>query len=446
MVLPTNRARLNADWLLKLRWVAVVGQLLTVTIVYLVLQIPLFVEPLLVNIAATAISNLLLQKWIVAHDALSTTLEGSRRFDMCMGLVSTMDLLSLTALLYATGGAANPFFLFYFVNLALSAILLPRNWVWGLNLLAILSFGFLLYDHYPVEILTEGSHFDSVRWSGIWTLRQIAMIVAFAACSSVIVYFLTRLTFSLRQHEMDLREAQRLKAASEKLEALGTLAAGAAHELATPLSTIAVVAREVEMAIESHSCGNFDGETVDDIRLIRCELDRCRKILDRMSADAGQTIAEAIQHVSWNRLKTETLAGLPDSERVDWRANGLAETDMVPIPLMGLSQALRGLIQNGFDASEPQQRVLVDVELSAPESCTITICDQGQGMSRETASRAGQPFFTTKPPGKGMGLGVFLADSVVRRLGGQMEFQSLAGSGTKVRIRLPIVGQFDKRL
>lgn len=437
MALSTNHARLNASWLLKLRWVAVVGQLITVGIVCLILRIPLFVGPLLVIIAATAVSNLLLQQWIAAHDEFPETIDGTRRFDLCLGLVSTMDLLSLTTLLYVTGGSSNPFFLFYFVNLALSAILLPRNWVWGLNLLAIFSFVFLTYDHYPVEILAERFDNHPVRWSGNWTLRQIAMIVAFAGCSSVIVYFLTRLTVSLRQHELDLREAQRLKAESEKLDALGTLAAGAAHELATPLSTIAVVAREVENAIEARGGDEFDRETVDDIHLIRRELDRCRKILDRMSVDAGQSIAETVQRVPWSRIRDETLAGLHDAKRVDWSTGFNDDESAASVPLVTLSQALRGLIQNGLDASGPGQHVAVGIAATQGAHWTITIRDRGHGMTADTAHRAGQPFFTTKPPGKGMGLGVFLAGSLIRRLGGRIEFQSHVGSGTTVIVQLP---------
>jgi two-component system sensor histidine kinase RegB len=263
------------------------------------------------------------------------------------------------------------------------------------------------------------------------------LFIAFSGWSSVILYFLARLADSLRLHEMELREAQRRQAVNEKMEALGTLAAGAAHELATPLSTIAVVAREVEKAIESHACENFDRETVDDIHLIRRELDRCRTILDRMSMDAGQSIAEAVQSVSWSLVRDETLAGLHDADRIDWGISGDQVTGSVHAPLVGLGQALRGLIQNGLDASTPSQRVAVEISGSDPESWTIAIRDRGEGMTREIASRAGQPFFTTKPPGKGMGLGVFLADSLIRRLGGRMEVQSQRGTGTIVTIKLP---------
>lgn len=432
-----SHAWLNARWLLQLRWVAVIGQLIAIAIVIVVLQIPLFLFPLLIVIAATAISNVLLGKWIETHEATATTPEGNRRFEICMALVSTMDLLSLTALLYVTGGASNPFFIFYFVNLALSAIVLPRNWVWGLNLLAIVAFIFISYDHYPVERLAEALDIHPARWSGVWTLRQIALIIAFAGCSSVIVYFLTRLMAALRQHEADLREAQRLKAASDKLEALGTLAAGAAHELATPLSTIAVVAREVEKTIETKPAAAGDPDLADDIHLIRRELDRCRTILDRMSIGAGQAIAESFQRVTWDRVRSETLAGLHESQRVDWRADCDELSESLPIPLIGFSQALRGLIQNALDASAAGQRVWVVIEHATPLQWKMTIRDQGQGMPAEIAIRAGQPFFTTKSPGKGMGLGVFLADNLIRRLGGKMEIRSAVGAGTTVTIYLP---------
>ncbi len=438
MTLATHRSLLNASWLLKLRWAAVVGQMLTIAFVGCVLKIPLFWEPLLVIIGATTVSNLFLHLWLSLHRQANPPTDDGHGFDLCLGLVSTMDLLSLTALLYATGGVSNPFFLFLFVNLGLSAILLPRTWVWGLNVLAVFCFVFLLYDHYSIAVLESGPDLQPVRSSGVWSILQLGMIVAFAGCSSVVVYFLTRLTSSLRQHEFELREAQRLTAQNEKLEALGTLAAGTAHELATPLSTIAVVAREVEKAVESRLGDHeFNRELVDDIRLIRCELDRCRKILDRMSADAGQTIGEAMQAVSLDRLKTETLAGLSDAGRVDWKTLCCDKTTTALVPLMSLSQALRGLIQNGLDASTADRRVSVEVNCEQSSTWTIRVQDRGAGMIPETASRVGEPFFTTKPPGKGMGLGVFLADNLIRRLGGQMKFQSIVGNGTTVTIHLP---------
>jgi two-component system sensor histidine kinase RegB len=156
-----------------------------------------------------------------------------------------------------------------------------------------------------------------------------------------------------------------------------------------------------------------------------------------MSVHAGQTIAEAMQRVSWGRIREETLAGLENADRVDWHTGCDESIEAVQVPLAGLGQALRGLIQNGMDASAPDQRVQVEVSGTKPGVWTIAIRDRGGGMSRDTARRAGQPFFTTKPPGKGMGLGVFLADSLIRRLGGRMDVHSEHGTGTTVAIELP---------
>jgi two-component system sensor histidine kinase RegB len=437
MIDTSQRALLNATWLIKLRWAAVVGQLLTIIVVELLLRIPLFVQPLIVIVGATTISNLLVQRW-VALQVVRPQRSFDRSFDFCLGLVSMMDLLSLTALLYATGGAANPFALFFFVNVALSAMLLPRSWAWGLNLLAVACFAFILYDYHPIEILDLGRNMLAVRWSGVWSLTQLGLLVGFAGSASVIVYFLTRLTSSLRRHEHELREAQRRKAESDKLDALGTLAAGAAHELATPLSTIAVVAREVEKTVAARlGDDELHRELVDDVHLIRSELDRCRRILDRMSADAGQAIGEAVHRVAWERIRDETLAGLANAERIQWELRDADRRSTIDVPPASFCQALRGLIQNGLDASAATQFVRVTLERSTPTAWSIRIADQGRGMEPDTVQRVGQPFFTTKAPGQGMGLGVFLAGSLIRRIGGQIHIASTPGTGTTLTLTLP---------
>ena len=196
-----------------------------------------------------------------------------------------LDLIVLTSLLYFTGGHANPFSLFYFVNLALSGILLPASRAWLLNALSILSFAALLYEHVPLAELQRPESLKSIREIEALTLGQSGLFIAFAACSSVIVYFATRLTAELKRRDRALRQSQMLQARSEKWEALGTLSAGAAHELATPLTTIAIVSKEIERELRDQEVsGTIKGE----VDVIRKEVDRCRAILDRMSIDAGQ--------------------------------------------------------------------------------------------------------------------------------------------------------------
>ena len=434
----------NARWLLKLRWVAVVGQIATIlgSIWLFQAQIPM-AWAMVTVIALTVISNLFLTSWferwqkidqkLVAEDTHS---ESRLPWNLVLGLVLIMDMLSLTALLFTTGGPNNPFCLFFFVNLSLSALLLNRPWAWAINVLTMLCFVLLMFQHYELEQLDMG--LGTVRgWQDV-SLNHLGFLAAFATCSSVIVYFMTRLTDELRAQQVEIRRAQELQANSEKVEALGTLAAGTAHELATPLSTIAIVARDVEQAFEQNP-PNFPGadDVIDDVRLIRSQLERCRKIIDRMSSHAGETIGESIEQATVEEISLSTVDGIIDRGRVQIDIPEDLKQLTISVPRDALCQAMRGLVQNAIDA-DPSDRAIRVAVMRDAQDLIWTIRDQGQGMSPEQLKRVSEPFFTTKPPGKGMGLGVFLAKNVVGRLGGTVEFESKAGRGTEVRVRLPV--------
>ena len=437
MPTPTDRFTLNAQWLIRLRWVAVVGQLVTIATVLFVFGIKIDTAwALEVVISLTAVSNLVLSLWIRRwmNKAGRQQIPG----DLILGLVMVMDMLSLTALLFATGGPNNPFMLFFFVNISLCAIVLNRNWAWGLNLLSIGCFAALVYDHHQLDQLNLGIDMRPVQERGTVSLVQIGLVAAFATCASVIVYFMTRLTDELRKQQIEVRKAQLRQSHSEKLEALGTLAAGTAHELATPLSTIAVVARDVEKAFDEHP-PDFPGaeEVVEDVHLIRSQLDRCRGILDRMASHAGQAIGELNQPVSMKKLIETILEELPERDRILVDLPESLTHETMTVPVIGFSQALRGLVQNAIDADSSGKPVEIQVD-KAKKQWRLQIRDRGGGMSSSTLSRLSEPFFTTKQPGKGMGLGVFLAKNVIKRLNGNIEFASRTDYGTCVTVWLPI--------
>ncbi len=263
--------------------------------------------------------------------------------------------------------------------------------------------------------------------------------MGYTLSASVLVYFVTRLTAEVEQQEENLRQAQQNQARSEKLEALGTLAAGTAHELATPLSTIAVVAGDVARFFDDHPLDHPDAQdVVEDIHLIRSQLDRCRSILNRMAGQAGQAIGESIRPVGMAEFWDLVLADLPEKDLVHLRLNPELASEQTAAPVVVLSQAVRGLVQNALDADPERRGVRVTVEKFA-QHLTWEIADFGEGMPPEVLKRVSEPFFTTKPTGKGMGLGVFLAKNVIERLEGSIDFQSLPGQGTKVTIRLPRV-------
>ncbi len=443
-----DRYSLNTSWLILLRWVAVVGQVLTVVFAVTLFKVEIPWPPLLVIVGITAFSNLVLHLWFIRRQYQELVSIPPQHWELRLGLIMTMDMISLTVLLFVTGGVNNPFCFFFFVNLSLSAVVLSRNWAWALNVFSIIGFGWLLLDFWEIQHPGFGISLASIRETGRPTLQHVGLLVSFATCSSVITYFMVRLTSSLRNQEHDLRLAQQAQARAEKLEALGTLAAGAAHELASPLSTIAIVAKDLETMVVNSPKANED-EVVEDVKLIRSQVDRCRKILDRMAGHAGQTVGESPQEVTVQQIWLEVLEGLPEEfrDRVTIGFAPNAALHPLVVPLDALSQSLRGLVHNAIEVEPDHSKVAIAVALSnaippwAPQTGTPTrtywqIRDHGPGMNAETLERVSEPFFTTKSPGKGMGLGVFLAINVIERLGGKINFKSTVGSGTIVEVYL----------
>lgn len=437
----SNYSYANARWLLKLRWVAVIGQLVTIlcSVWLFNIEIPMAWAMASV-IAVTLLSNLALAFWIarwIGQEPASdfNHVDPIRPWNLTLGFVLIMDIFSLTTLLFATGGPNNPFCLFFFVNLSLSALLLNRYWAWGINLLTFCCFAFLQFEHHDIPQLNSG--LESIRSTGVISILHMGLLVAFGTCSSVIVYFMTRLTDELHEQQKQIRTVQQLQANSDKVEALGTLAAGTAHELATPLSTIAIVARDVEQAFEQHP-PDFPGaeDVIDDVHLIRRELDRCRSIIDRMSSHAGESIGASIEKISIDDISRIAIEGVVEQGRIKLTLPSDADKQFLSVPCDALCQAIRALIQNGLDSDNQGHTVSMDVSLEKGFWQWL-IRDQGTGMSNEQLKRVSEPFFTTKPPGKGMGLGVFLAKNVVGRLGGRIEFETRIGKGTTVTVLLP---------
>ncbi|MGL4464121.1 MAG: ATP-binding protein [Planctomycetia bacterium] len=437
-----ERLRINLSWFVKLRWAAVAGQTATLLGVVLGLRIDLPVLPLAVIIGVEAATNAVLHGWLRRAERAGTLDRWRRRVETLLGAVMTLDVLFLTAMLSVVGGPYNPFSIFFLVNVSLAAVVLRAAWAWSIDALAIVCFAGLFFFHRPLPALGLPLRDGDQNY-----VLEAALLIAFGWAATFIVYFILRVTRELGWLEEELTLAGERKARSEKLEALATLAAGAAHELSTPLSTIAVVARDLERELQRQAEADPTGgsktqEAADDARLVRREVNRCRTILERMAADAGASAGEAVVAMTPPELTAAILELLPRADRVDVAAEAGVDWPRVVVPRVALSQALRGLVQNAIDASPPDGRVRI--ELNAPPAgadragyVELIVRDRGEGMPGDVLARAGEPFFTTKEPGKGMGLGIFLAHTVVERLGGSLALESSAGSGTTAVVRLP---------
>ena len=221
----------------------------------------------------------------------------------------------------------------------------------------------------------------------------------------------------------------------ERLAAVTTLAAGAAHELGTPLATIAVASRELERSIRA--LPEAQGRAlIEDASLIRSELERCRAILSRLAADSGHRPGEAPEEVDVAQVVTEIVRGVPPAHRDRLRVEVPKPGRGPSVPLGALVQVAQSLLQNAFEAGGGP--VTLSVEATARNSRRVE--DEGSGMSPEVLARVGEPFFSTKPPGQGMGLGLFIARTLSEQMGGRLYLESRPGKGTTATVEIGAPG------
>lgn len=412
-----DRNRVNYSWLLKLRWGSIVGQSATILAVDWLFAIPLPLRALFAVIAVELASNVVCSIWFRRAEVVE---------EWHLAAVMTVDVLLLTALLYFTGGPFNPFSFLYLVNIALAAVVLHAQWTWTLVAFSLASFGLLFLDfkELPLEHLEPGDQ-AGVLQQGMW--------VAFGVAATFIVHFLWRVTTALSERDEELRQTRRAAERQERLTSLATMAAGAAHELATPLSTIALVAKELERSLAKAAVA---AEAIEDLRLIRDQVARCRLILDQMGAGTGKSDELVVEKVPLETLFEEATTGLRPSPPVVVDMGKAARAVELEVPTQALAQALRSIMTNAQDASEATAQVSVKVGFD-DEAVHIDVEDQGVGMASELLERVGEPFFTTKAPGSGMGLGIFLSRAIVEKLGGGLAIDSKQGVGTTVRVVLP---------
>ena len=435
---PTlDRVEINFSWFLKLRWAAAAGQAVTILVVNMLLGVDLPLNALVLLIGFLTATN------AAAHLWTRNRTKWARHAEAIMGSIMALDIVLLSGLLYVSGGPTNPFALFYLVNLSLAAVILRPRWVWTLNVMTIVFYALLFWFHRPLPVLGDLTR-GLAEFPGIDIARSSPMLVhlqglwiALAAAATSVVYFITRVTNELSMRERELEAARRHHAQTEKLEALATLAAGAAHELASPLSTIAVVARDLELHLKRH---DQTDDAATDAQLIRTEVARCRKILDQMAAMAGESAGEELVLLTAGRLLDHALEDLRESSQVHSRVSGHAALAKVFVPRDGMALALRSILKNALDASNAGETVEVSA-IQNDNELTLIVRDRGPGMDPEVLARAGDPFFTTKEPGHGMGLGLFITRALIERLGGRMRLSSrTTGSdrGTTAKLHLPI--------
>ncbi len=420
-------SRATLPWLVRLRWLAIAGQIAALVLYHRELELPLpwrTVAPLL---AAAAVSNLALLLWLRRHP-------NPAQPDRLMGAALTIDTLFLTALLAASGGTANPFTIFYLAHIVLAAVVLEtRSTVW-ITVLSALCFGalFLLPDDEHHAHHAHMHHSAAAGADPMLGAHLRGMWIAFAITAAVIAFFVRKISLTIAAQRDQIATLHEREVSRARLASLAALSAGAAHELGTPLGTVAVAAREIELTL---SRAGRCPEALADARLIAAEIERCRSILGGMAAQLHD------QELEVRRVSGESLLAAVRDRFGPGHADRIV-TRVVPpqlwleCPVDATARALAALVKNGFDASGPAQTVALEL-VDGRQGLRVIVRDRGAGMSPEVAARAGEPFFTTKQPGEGMGLGLFIARSYFEAQGGELSLRAVDGGGTEAIVRLP---------
>ena len=346
------------------------------------------------------------------------------------GLAWCADAALLTGLLDITGGPFNPFIVMFVTYVWLAAVTVSPPWAVLVTVVSAIGFAWLVVDHVQAESVAHHRLND-------FPAHLFTMWFAGAAIAELVAHYVSRARAALAQRQQELDDARERALRSEHLASLATLAAGAAHELSTPLATIAVASRELERQAQRLS------ETLplveplkEDARLIRTEVDRCQVILDTMSGRASEGVASAADPLPADAIANLVRSRLSDEHRSRLRVSIESGASVPAAPGAAMVQAISSLLRNAFDASDSTSDVSLRFEQRGG-MVRIEVRDRGAGMSPEVLRRAGEPFYTTKPAGHGMGLGLFLTRTFAERSGGALYFDT--ADGTTAVLEIPAV-------
>jgi two-component system sensor histidine kinase RegB len=406
------------SWLVTVRWTTLIAGAGAVVAGRTALQAPVPIVTSVVLLAFFAASNL----WLTFRLRAGRT---SRAIAIAGGAVCA-DVALLSWLLLHAGGVLNPASIYYLVQIVVAALVLGRTWTWIIATLSVAGYAMLFVAQTDALRAAQAMHPEiALHMQGMW--------IAFAVTAVVIALLVSRLAVAVERRDRALDSLRDRTARSTRAAGLATLAAGAAHELSTPLATIAVAAKELDRRLAQHGAAANWQDLQEDARLIRSQADRCRDVLNALAGRTGLPAGEVANATSLQDVMAAARAKL-DPGTVGRVHERLPDGIDVRWPVDVIARALANIVQNALQAST----AVVNVTAKEVDGgVRLVVADSGVGMSAGDLSRAGEPFFTTKPTGVGTGLGLFVARSSVEQLGGQFALASTPGVGTTATITLP---------
>ena len=421
-----GKGRMRLQTLVLIRWVAIAGQTVAILVVRFGFGFDMQLALVLAVVAASAIVNIFLAVRYPASTRLS---------DSEAALYLAFDTLQLAVLLFLTGGVLNPFSILVLVPVIIAATTLSlRSTIW-LGVVTLVSLSILSFFHLPLP-WDEGGFAISDRYTfGIWSALALSMVF--------ITVYAFRIAAESRRMSDALTETQMALAREQRLSAVGGLAAAAAHELGTPLGTIALVAKELSRDLPEGSA------LADDVNLLITQSDRCREILRELSqrpheGDGGDSpfnrmplsaLAEA-SAAPHRKDGVEVSVEIEPANRPGASGDGIGSEGGQPVVARNpeILHGLGNLIENAVDFAECRVALLVGW---TENEIRIDLEDDGPGFDRGILGALGEPYVTTRREADGMGLGVFIAKTLLEHTGARVVFSNRGGGGARVAITWP---------
>jgi two-component system sensor histidine kinase RegB len=414
---PRGGVRLRT--LVLIRWGAVTGQVFTAATVHWGLGFTIPLLPVGGTIALSALLNL----------AVSLGRPSSARIDDREATIFlAFDIVQLAVLLYLTGGLINPFALLLMAPVAIGATILSLASNIALSLLTIVSIGLLGVLHQPLPWTGIPPDLPDIYQAGVWAGLTLTTLL--------VTLYGWRLAEEGRQMSDALLAAQNALAQEQRMSALGALAAAAAHELGSPLSTIAVVTKEMLHEVET------DDPLREDVELLVSESDRCRSILARLTVDPTQDVSDQYVLVPLPALieaaaQTYKRDGIVITFEAGPIGEGVPTTAPIQLRSPEIIQGIGNIVQNAFSFANAEVQVATRWTTEWSE---VEVSDDGPGFSEALLDELGTPFISTRQGVEGhMGLGVFIAKTLLERTGASVSFgnRSARESGAAVVVRWP---------
>jgi len=405
----------NMQQLIQLRWIAVVGQIATIAAASMLLDVPLPM-PAMLNVLAC----------LIAFNIASTLRwqENQVVSNSELLLALTVDVASLTAQLYLSGGATNPFVFLYLLHVILGAVLLEAWSTWTIAGVTGVCIASLALFSEPLRL-----PLDQER--GIMSLYVQGMLLCFIIVAALLVVFINRIMRNMRTTASKLADLRQRAAEEEHIVRMGLLASGAAHELGTPLATLAVILGDWKHMPE------FKGNPMllEEIAEMQTQLKRCKAIVSGILLSAGETRGESSAATTINTFLDEVVAewrfGRPVQE---FEFDNRITADVPVVSDSTLKQMISNVLDNALEASPRWLRLEADI---ADSALVLTVTDAGPGFAEAIMAQFGKPYNSSKGR-PGGGLGLFLVVNVARTLGGVVTASNLEQGGAVVKLSLPL--------